>query len=158
MHVSAPVLRHFGRCCLPHLPAAAACGESAPSDPVWPKAPPGQSSLFCKELWRCPRSKEHTWQTVRDSYLKPKAKTKKKQHMVIKLSGEDQIAWPGLGHHGRGLVQQLGLVVRVKRSSVRHVVQNIAAYQPIPNCRQNLPEFAWQIANDAQQNKTKSAR
>lgn len=52
-------------CCLPHLRGAAACGGSALGDPVWPKAHPGQSSLFCKELWRCPRSTEHTWQTAR---------------------------------------------------------------------------------------------
>lgn len=59
------MLKHFGCRCLPHLPAAAACGGSALSDPVWPKAHPGQSSPFCKELWRCPRSTRHTWQTVR---------------------------------------------------------------------------------------------
>lgn len=41
-------------------------------------------------------------------------------------------AWPGLGHHGGGLVQQLGLMVRVEGSGVSHVVQNVTAYQPVP--------------------------
>lgn len=40
--------------------------------------------------------------------------------------------WPGLCHHGGGLVQQLGLMVCVEGSGVGHVVQDIAAYQPIP--------------------------
>lgn len=73
--------------------------------------------------------------------------------MLIKLSVADQMDWPGLGHHGRGLVQQLGLVVCVKGSRIRHIVQNIAAYQAIPNCKQNSREFARQIANNAQQKK-----
>lgn len=39
---------------------------------------------------------------------------------------------PGLSHHGRGLVQQLCLMVRVEGSSVRYIIQNIAAHQPVP--------------------------
>ena len=44
--------------------------------------------------------------------------------------------WPGLGHHGRGLVQQLGLMVCVEGSGIRHVVQNVTAHQSIPAVRQ----------------------
>ena len=44
--------------------------------------------------------------------------------------------WPGLSHHGRGLVQQLGLMVCVEGSGVGHVVQNVTAHQSIPAVRQ----------------------
>lgn len=39
---------------------------------------------------------------------------------------------PGLGHHSRRLIQELGLVIRVKTSSVRHVIQDVTARQAIP--------------------------
>ena len=39
---------------------------------------------------------------------------------------------PGLRHHGGGLIQQLGLMICVKGSSISHVVQNITAYESIP--------------------------
>lgn len=39
---------------------------------------------------------------------------------------------PGLSHHGRGLIQQLCLMVCVEGSSIRYVIQHIAAHQPVP--------------------------
>lgn len=44
-----------------------------------------------------------------------------------------KIDWPGFSHHGRGLVQQLCLMVCVEGSSVGHVVQNITSYQSVPD-------------------------
>lgn len=40
---------------------------------------------------------------------------------------------PGLCHHGWCLIEQLGLVVRIEGSGIGHVVQNIAADQPVPD-------------------------
>lgn len=39
---------------------------------------------------------------------------------------------PGLSHHGRGLVQQLCLMVCVEGPSIRYIIQHIAAHQPVP--------------------------
>lgn len=56
--------------------------------------------------------------------------------LVLGEFAGDLVHLPGLNHHGRGLVQQLGLMICVEGSGIGHVVQNITAYQSVPEGRE----------------------